>query len=151
MVTEKGWQSLKYKLKILTRKTSPIPLGERLQRIKEVQQGWLQYYRMASIQGKLRDVDGWVRNRLRCCIWKQWKKPERRRKNLLRLGVDSEHAYSHSRSRMGTWAVACSPILLTTITVERLQKRGYESMSTYYFKIAPFLHEPSRHHVIGMV
>jgi len=151
VVTEKGWQSLKYKLKILTRKTSPIPLGERLQRIKEVQQGWLQYYRMASIQGKLRDVDGWVRNRLRCCIWKQWKKPERRRKNLLRLGVDSEHAYNHSRSRMGTWAVACSPILLTTITVERLQKRGYESMSTYYFKIAPFLHEPSRHHVIGMV
>ena len=142
VVTEKGWQSLKYKLKILTRKTSPTPLGERLQRIKEVQQGWLQYYRMASIQGKLRDVDGWVRNRLRCCIWKQWKKPERRRKNLLRLGVDSEHAYSHSRSRMGTWAVACSPILLTTITVERLQKRGYESMSTYYLKIAPFLHEP---------
>ncbi len=40
---------------------------------------------------------------------------------------------------------------LTTITVERLQKRGYESMSTYYLKIAPFLHEPSRHHVIGMV
>ena len=65
-----------------------------------------------------------------------------RRKKLLRLGVDSEHAYSHSRSRMGTWAVACSPILLTTITVERLQKRGYESMSTYYLKIAPFLHEP---------
>ena len=39
--------------------------------------------------------------------------------------------------------VACSPILLTTITVERLQKRGYESMLTYYLKIAPFLHEPS--------
>jgi|GEM_PF-1074984 len=39
---------------------------------------------------------------------------------------------------MGTWAVACSPILLTTITVERLQKRGYESMLTYYLKIALF-------------
>ena len=89
-----------------------------------------------------KDVDGWVRNRLRCCIWKQWKKPERRRKNLMRLGVDLEHAYSHSRSRMGTWAVACSPILKTTITVERLQQRGYESMLTYYLKIAPFLNEP---------
>ena len=40
---------------------------------------------------------------------------------------------------MGTWAVACSPILKTTITVERLQQRGYESMLTYYLKIAPFL------------
>ncbi len=62
--------------------------------------------------------------------------------NLIRLGVDLEHAYSHSRSRMGTWAVACSPILKTTITVERLQQRGYEPMFTYYQKIAPFLNEP---------
>ena len=139
VVSDKGWKNLKLKLKAITRKTTPATFDERILKLKEVQQGWLQYYRMASIQGKLKDVDGWVRNRLRCCIWKQWKKPERRRKNLMRLGVDLEHAYSHSRSRMGTWAVACSPILKTTITVERLQQRGYEAMLTYYLKIAPFL------------
>jgi len=43
---------------------------------------------------------------------------------------------------MGTWAVACSPILRATITVERLQKLGYESLFTYYIKITPFLNEP---------
>ena len=142
VVSGKGWKNLKLKLKAITRKTTPATFDERIHKLKEVQQGWLQYYRMASIQEKLKDVDGWVRNRLRCCIWKQWKKPERRRKNLMRLGVDLEHAYSHSRSRMGTWAVACSPILKTTITVERLQQRGYESMFTCYQKIAPFLNEP---------
>ena len=142
VVSDKGWKNLKLKLKAITRKTTPATFDERIIKLKEVQQGWLQYYRMASIQGKLKDVDGWVRNRLRCCIWKQWKKPERRRKNLMRLGVELEHAYSHSRSRMGTWAVACSPILKTTITVERLQQRGYESMLAYYLKIAPFLNEP---------
>ena len=142
VVSDKGWKNLKLKLKAITRKTTPATFDERIHKLKEVQQGWLQYYRMASIQEKLKDVDGWVRNRLRCCIWKQWKKPERRRKNLMRLGVDLEHAYSHSRSRMGTWAVACSPILKTTITVERLQQRGYESMFTCYQKIAPFLNEP---------
>ncbi|MBT9133051.1 MAG: Group II intron-encoded protein LtrA [Firmicutes bacterium] len=142
VVSDKGWENLKLKLKTITRKTTPATFDERIHKLKEVQQGWLQYYRMASIQEKLKDVDGWVRNRLRCCIWKQWKKPERRRKNLMRLGVDLEHAYSHSRSRMGTWAVACSPILKTTITVERLQQRGYEPMFTYYQKIAPFLNEP---------
>ncbi|MDP1623637.1 MAG: group II intron maturase-specific domain-containing protein [Bacteroidales bacterium] len=35
----------------------------------EVQRGWLNYFRMASIQGKLKGLDGWVRNRLRYCIW----------------------------------------------------------------------------------
>ncbi|MDD4427652.1 MAG: hypothetical protein PHG64_04590 [Paludibacter sp.] len=52
------------------------------------------------------------------------------------------HGVSFSRSRMGTWAVACSPILRTTITVERLQKWGYESLFSYYIKIVPFLNEP---------
>jgi len=142
VVSDKGWKNLKQKIKTITRKTTPFTFDERIGKLKEVQQGWLQYYRIASIQEKLKDVDGWVRNRLRCCIWKQWKKPERRRKNLLRLGVDPEHSYSFSRSRMGTWAVACSPILRTTITVERLQKRGYESLLVYYQKVAPFLNEP---------
>jgi len=79
----------------------------------------------------------WVRNRLRYCIWKHWKKLERRRKNLIRLGVDPDHAYQWSRTRMGGWAVAQSPILITTITLDRLSKRGYMAMLTYYEKIAP--------------
>ena len=142
VVNEKGWKSLKQKLKTITRKTTPCTFDERIQRIKEVQRGWLGYYRIASIQLKLYNLDGWLRNRLRYCIWHHWKKPERKRKNLLRLGVDQNHAYSWSRTRKGGWAVAQSPILVTTITLERLRKRGYEAMLTYYEKIAPHLNEP---------
>ena len=69
-------------------------------------------------------------------------KPERKRKNLIRLGVEQEMAYQWSRSRMGEWAIAQSPILVTTITLKRLCKRGYESLLTYYEKIAPHLNEP---------
>ncbi len=43
---------------------------------------------------------------------------------------------------MGGWAVAQSPILVTTITLERLCKRGYVAMFTHYEKIAPHLNEP---------
>ena len=43
---------------------------------------------------------------------------------------------------MGGWAVAQSPILGTTITVERLIKRGYESMFSHYEKVSPDLNEP---------
>jgi len=99
--------------------------------------------------GKLRDVDGWVRNRLRYCIWKDWKKPERKRKSLIRLGVDQDHAYAWSRTclpvrqaRKGGWAIAQSPILNTTITLSRLAKRGYEAMLAHYQKVAPHLNEP---------
>ena len=60
------------------------------------------------------------------------KKSERKRKNLIRLGVDQGQAYAWSRTRMGGWAVAQSPILRTTITVTRLKKRGYVSLVEYY-------------------
>jgi len=142
VVSEKSWKSLKQKLKTITRKTIPCTFDERIQRLKEIQRGWLGYYRMASIWVKLKDLDSWLRNRLRYCIWHYWKKPERKRKNLLRLGVDQEHAYSWSRTRKGGWAVAQSPILTTTITLERLRKRGYKAMLTLYEKIAPHLNEP---------
>ncbi|MDP1763929.1 MAG: group II intron reverse transcriptase/maturase, partial [Sediminibacterium sp.] len=69
-----------------------------------------------------------MRNRLRYCIWTDWKKPERKRKNLIRLGADQHHAYVWSRTRKGGWAIAQSPILGTTVTLKRLEQRGYESM-----------------------
>ncbi len=141
-VSEKGWLRLKQKLKILTRKTNAKSFNERVQQLREVQTGWINYFRMASIRGKLKELDSWLRNRLRYCIWKDWKKPERKRKNLLRLGVDQDHAYAWSRTRMGGWAVAQSPILKTTITIKRLEKRGYSPMLDYYLKVSPQFNEP---------
>jgi len=99
VVSETAWQKLKLNLKSITRKTTSKSIAERLFKINEIQRGWLNYFRGASIFGKLRDVDGWVRNRLRYCIWHDWKKPERKRKNLIQLGIDQEHAYAWSRTR----------------------------------------------------
>ena len=118
------------------------PLSECIRQVKEVQRGWVNYYRIANILCKLKDFDSWLRNRLRYCIWTDWKKPERKRKNLIRLGVDQNHAYSWSRTRMGGWAVAQSPILITTITLKRLAKRGYVSMLEHYVKVSPQFNEP---------
>jgi hypothetical protein len=58
-------------------------------------------------------------------------------KNLIRLGVDLNHAYQWSRSRKGGWAIAQSPILNTTITIAKLTQRGYESLLTHYYKVSP--------------
>jgi len=137
VVSAKSWKKLKQKLKILTRKTTPMSFDERIEKLNEVQRGWVNAFRMASIQNKLNELDGWLRNRLRYCIWHHWKKPERKRKNLIRLGVEQEQAYAWSRSRMGGWAIAQSPILGTTITVERLKKRGYVPLLELYNQIKP--------------
>ena len=63
------------------------------------------------------------------------KKPNRKMKNLIQLGIKPNMAYARGRTRMGGWAVACSPILGTTITLSRLGKRGYISLLSYYLEI----------------
>jgi RNA-directed DNA polymerase len=142
VASDKSWESLKRSLKSITKKTAPITFDQRIAKLKEIQRGWLNYFRMGNIQGKLKEIDSWLRNRLRYCIWEDWKKPERKRKNLIRLGISYNQAYAWSRTRMGGWAVAQSPIMVTTITLERLIRRGYESLLTYYEKVSPQLNEP---------
>jgi len=137
VVSEKSWKKLKQKLKTITRKTTPMSFDERIEKLNEVQRGWVNAFRMGSIQNKLNELDGWLRNRLRYCIWHHWKKPERKRKNLIRLGIEQGQAYAWSRSRMGGWAIAQSPILGTTITVERLKKRGYVPLLELYNQVKP--------------
>ena len=132
IVKPSKWKEFKQKLKYLTRKTIPMSFDERTARINRLVKGWVNYFKLASIQAKLKKLDEWLRNRLRYCIWHHWKKLDRKRKNLIRLGVDHEMAYAWSRTRMGGWAVAQSPILRTTITVKRLEMRGYVSLLEYY-------------------
>lgn len=72
-VSEKSWAKLKRNLKTITKKTTPKTFGERTKQLNEVTRGWLNYFRMASIYGKLKELDSWVRNRLRKCIWHDWK------------------------------------------------------------------------------
>ena len=129
------WEELKAKLKAITRKTIPASFDERIRRINLLIRGWINYFKKASIHQKLKKLDEWLRNRLRYCIWHDWKKPERKRKNLIRLGINQGQAYAWSRTRMGGWATAQSPILITTITKDRLKKRGYISMLDHYLQV----------------
>jgi group II intron reverse transcriptase/maturase len=142
IVGKKRWKTLKEKLREVTRKTTPYTFDVRMTKLKEIQRGWVQYFGLADMLWKLKDLDGRVRSRIRYCIWHNWKKPVRRCKSLIRMGVNPLRARLWSHTRMGGWAVARSPILKTTITNARLARRGYQSMSAIFVTIAPHLNEP---------
>jgi Retron-type reverse transcriptase len=141
-VKKKSWTNLKQKQKEATRKTRPYSFDMRMAKLKEIQRGWIEYFKFAVMSQQLKDLDSWVRSRLRYCIWHHWKKPERRCKSLIRMGVNPIKARKWSYTRIGGWATARSPILKTTITISRLKRRGYESMYSIYESITPYLNEP---------
>jgi len=103
-------------------------------KVKLIYQGRINKFRLASIYSKLKKVDEWLRTRLRYCIWHDWKRPERKRKNFIRLGIKKDMAYAWSRTRMVGWAVTQSPMLKITLTIAKLKRRGYVSMIKYYSK-----------------
>ena len=131
VVSDKSWAKLKRNLKSITKKTNPMSLLEPLERLNQVCRDWMNNYRLTKIYAKVKKLDEWLRNRLRYCIWHDWKKQERKRKNLIRLGIENGQAYAWSRTRKGGWAVAQSPILKTTITKSRLKRKGYKPLVDY--------------------
>lgn len=133
-IAKKSWLRLKEKIKIITRKTSPIPLEERIEQLNRLMTGWVNYFKHATGYQKLKDLDAWIRCRLRYCIWKQWKRPKRRLRAFRQLGVEQSWARRFAYSRKGGWAIACSPIMGTTVTEDRLRQRGYIPFLEYFLK-----------------
>ena len=134
-VAKKSWQRLKAKIKIITRKTTPMTVAERISKLNELMRGWIHYFKYATGYQKLRDLDVWIRCRLRYCIWKAWKRPKRRLRAFRQLGVDKSWCRRFAYSQKGGWSIACSPIMGTTITEERLRKRGYIPFLEYFLGI----------------
>ena len=133
---------MKRKVKEITRKTRPLSFSERIAELNSYMRGWIGYFRYAHMQEKLKDLDVWIRRRLRYCIWKHWKKPNKRMRSYIRMGVRVGLAYAWSRSRLGGWAQSCSPMMSTTVTIPRLKRRGYIEFNEYYQRFAIQLNPP---------
>jgi len=97
--------------------------------------GWINYFGIAKARGNIQNIEKWLRRRLRACIWKQWKLPRTRYKNLVKLGIDKYKEYQYSNTRKGYWRISSSPILSKTLTNKYLENLGYMSISQRYSKV----------------
>jgi RNA-directed DNA polymerase len=65
--------------------------------------GWMNYYRLSEAKGFAEELDGWVRRRLRCMIWRQWKRATTRFKRLRALGLEKDRAHKSASNGRGAW------------------------------------------------
>lgn len=115
----------KQKLREKTKRNRGRNVREVMKELKGYMTGWLNHYHIASIKSTLTAWDQWLRRRLRMYIWKQWKKPKARVKNLQKLGIPKWQAYQWGNTRLGYWRVSGSPILTRSITNKTLVQAGY--------------------------
>lgn len=134
-VHPKSLNRLKDKIREVTNRNESMNFETRLKKLIEKTRGWVNYFKLADMTSSLKDIDAWIRRRLRACIWKTWKKIRTRFTNLSKLGIEENKAWEFANTRKGYWRISRSPIMSRAITNVRLEKRGYVSMSTMYKKV----------------
>jgi group II intron reverse transcriptase/maturase len=131
-IHQRSFQRLREKVKRVTNRNWGVSMVYRLKKLAEITNGWVNYFGIADGEGQLKKLDGWIRRRLRACIWKQWKKIKSKYKNLKKLGASEEKAWEYANTRKGYWRISKSPILSTTITNQRLETKGFKSLVKRY-------------------
>ncbi|MGM0123795.1 hypothetical protein IGI37_001169 [Enterococcus sp. AZ194] len=132
---DKSVEEFKYKLKQLTKRNWGVSTKYRVEKINQLVRGWVNYYRIGDMKAKLREISQHLRYRLRICIWKKWKTPKNRIKNLIKLGMKRYDAYKNGHTSKSHARIANSWIAKTTITNERLAKFGLISPDRHYQKV----------------
>jgi hypothetical protein len=90
--------------------------------------GWRGYFGFFETPAVLRQLDSWIRRRVRCAFWQQWKTGRKRYAELIRRGVSAEAAAKTAGSRCGPWRVSQSPALDRALSNAYLASLGLPSL-----------------------
>ena len=133
-VHEKSYERLKEKIRKITNRNVSMNFNYRIKKLNEITTGWVNYFKLADMKTNLQELDGWIRRRLRACVWKTWKLGRTKFNNLMKLGVPKQKAWEYANTRKGYWRISGSPILSKTITNQRLTNHGFKGLSSQYNK-----------------
>jgi RNA-directed DNA polymerase len=96
-------QRLTQRVRDLLRSGGGRSLSHTIETLNPLLRGWIQYFQPTQSKGILEALDGWIRRRLRCVLWRQWKRPRTRGRKLCALGLDAERAWRSAMNGRGPW------------------------------------------------
>jgi RNA-directed DNA polymerase len=108
-VSEKALKACKQEVRRLTFRTRGVSLARVVGDLRQYLSGWYAYFGFAEAPSSFKELDSWIRRRLRCYRWKQWGR--RRYRELRRRGVSRDLAWNTVKSAHGPWRISRSPAL----------------------------------------
>ena len=124
-VHEKSVKRLKDKIREITRRRKAKTMDQRYKELKQLLAGWYNYFKLAELKRVAKEIDGWIRRRIRMCYWKQWKKSWTKYTNLKKLGIPSREAWLSAKSDKSYWRMAQTPIINRALTNKVLRGQGF--------------------------
>ena len=102
-IAESSLKRLKDRVREIVVGNASRNLGQTIVALNPVLRGWTSYFRLTEVKGVLEDLDGWLRRKLRCLLWRQWKRPATRNKKLQARGLDPTRAWKSASNGRGPW------------------------------------------------
>jgi RNA-directed DNA polymerase len=126
-VADQAIEKLKARVRELTRRTRGHRLADIVAELRETLLGWKAYFGIAEVLSPLRDLDKWIRRKLRCYHWKQWGRAGYR--ELRRRGVSVRDAWHTSKSAHGPWRLSQTPALVLALPARYFNHLGLPSLA----------------------
>ena len=96
--------------------------------IMPITRGWVNYFKIAEVKGVFEELDGWIRRKIRCIIWRQWKTGRTRYERLRALRVKKATCRRTAYSGKGPWRMSRTPGVHRALSNFYIKKMGYISM-----------------------
>ena len=103
-------------------------LARTIETLNPLLRGWITYFQLTESRRVVEELDGWVRRRLRCLLWRQWKRPRTRVRRLRTLGLDAERARVSAGNGRGPWWNAGASHMNTALPTAYFTRMGLVSL-----------------------
>ena len=119
---------LKAKLREILRRGRGCALPKVIAAVNKAAVGWVRYFGLAQVKAVFEELDQWIRRKLRCILWRQWKRPRTRARKMMRLGLEEERAWRSAYNGRGPWWNAGASHMNAGVTTHRLHQQGLVSL-----------------------
>jgi RNA-directed DNA polymerase len=127
-VSPKAVERAKKRVREIMRKGRGRKLADVIGELTLLLRGWINYFRLSQVKNVFEELDGWIRRKLRCILWVQWKRPKTRAEKLMKLGIDKVRAFTSAYNGRGSWWNAGASHMNAAITANWLSRRGLMSL-----------------------
>lgn len=133
--SEKSKAKFGARIREITKRTRGVSPCQVMEELQTFVRGAINYYSLGMTYAEARELDGWLRRRVRLYYWKQWGRPRTRRRNLIKLGINRATVHLASRSRKGPWRMSQNSKVRGAMNNQWLDQQGVPSIENQWINI----------------
>jgi RNA-directed DNA polymerase len=130
-IAPKALERFKTRVRMLTGRNKGVSLGQMIEPLARYLRGWEAYFGFCQTPSVLKDLNSWIRRRLRSFVWKQWRTDRRRFRELVARGVYRDRALKMVRSPHGPWRLSNTPAMSVALPFAFFDRLGLPSLQLH--------------------